>query len=185
MPLLLRPPTAEDEPALRAMHAQLADEDFDFLMSDAPWPEFLARIEQLARGVDLPPDRVPADWLVAEVDGVPVGRVSIRHQLNDFLLDFGGHVGYAVAPQFRGRGYATRILREAVARLAARGADRVLVTCDPENTASARTIERCGGVLEDIREAQGRRVSRYWIATQPAPCSTLRGCRCANTPQGS
>ena len=87
--------------------------------------------------------------------------------MNDFLLGFGGHVGYAVAPEHRGRGYATEILRQAVARLATLGVDRVLVTCDPENIASARTIERCGGVLEDIRELPERRVSRYWIGWRP------------------
>ena len=167
MPLTLRPPTEADEAALRKMHAQLAEEGFDFLLSDALWPEFLAQAQRYAEGIDLPADRVPADWLVAEVDGVPVGRVSIRHELNDFLLGFGGHVGYAVAPEHRGRGYATEILRQAVARLATLGVDRVLVTCDPENIASARTIERCGGVLEDIRELPERRVSRYWIGWRP------------------
>jgi predicted acetyltransferase len=48
-------------------------------------------------------------------------------------------------------------------RASARGLDRVLVTCDDGNTASARTIERNGGVLEDVRETWLGLTRRYWI----------------------
>lgn len=164
MTLRLRPPTVDDEDALRRMHEQLAEEGFTFLLADGPWPHVLAQIDREARGVDLPAGRVPADFLVAEVGGVPVGRVSIRHGLTPFLLEVGGHVGYAVAPEFRGRGHATEILRQSVRRLVALGVDRVLVTCDDDNEASARTIERCGGVLEDVRPVEGGPPKRrYWI----------------------
>lgn len=165
MSLSLRPPTVGDETAMRRMHEQLADERFQFLLADGPWPHVLAQIEWESRGVGLPEGRVPADFLVAEVDGRPVGRVSIRHRLNEFLLQEGGHIGYAVAPEFRRRGYATAIVREAVKRLAALGVDRVLVTCDDGNHASAGTIEKAGGVLEDVRPiaSGGPPKRRYWI----------------------
>lgn len=167
MSLLLRPPTVADEIPLRRMHDQLAAEGFDLLLVDGPWAHVLAQVEQESRGVDLPEGRVPADFLVAEVDGVPVGRVSIRHALTPFLLAEGGHVGYAVAPQFRRRGHATQILQQSLARLAALGVERVLVTCDDDNVASARTIERCGGVLEDVREVDGGPAKRrYWITAR-------------------
>ena len=163
--LSLRPPTVADEAAMRRMHEQLAQEGFQFLLADGPWPHVLAQIEWESRGVGLPEGRVPADFLVAEVDGEPVGRVSIRHRLNDFLLQEGGHIGYAVAPQFRRRGYGTEIVREAVKRLAALGVDRVLITCDDGNHASAGTIEKAGGVLEDVRPTAsgGPPKRRYWI----------------------
>lgn len=164
MPLVLRPPTAADEAALRGMHEQLAQEGFEFLLADGPWPQVLAQVERESRGAGLPEGRVPADFLVAEVDGVPVGRVSIRRRLNDHLLHAGGHVGYAVAPQFRRRGHATEILRQSLGRLAALGVDHVLVTCDDGNAASARTIEKAGGVLEDVRDVlDGPPKRRYWI----------------------
>ncbi len=44
-----------------------------------------------------------------------------------------------------------------------RGLDRVLVTCNVDNEASARTIERGGGVLEDIRDTEIGPIKRYWI----------------------
>lgn len=168
MPLILRPPTVDDEAPMRHMHDQLAQEGFQLLLADGPWSHVLAQIEWESRGVGLTEGRVPADFLVAEVDGVPVGRVSIRHRLNDYLLEAGGHVGYAVAPEFRRRGYGTAILEQAVERLAAIGVERVLVTCDEDNAASAGTIEKTGGVLEDVRPNPdgGKAKRRYWIEAQ-------------------
>ncbi|GGK82704.1 GNAT family N-acetyltransferase [Ornithinimicrobium pekingense] len=167
MPLVLRPPTTEDEPALRALHEELAPEGFEVVLADGSWPEVLAQVEREASGVGLPEGRVPADFLVAEVDGVVVGRVSVRHRLNAFLLAEGGHVGYAVGRAHRRRGHATEMLRQSVVRLAALGVDRVLVTCDDDNVASARTIEANGGVLEDVVPVGPGRPAkrRYWIAT--------------------
>jgi predicted acetyltransferase len=98
-------------------------------------------------------------WIV---DGDPeelVGFVSIRFELNDFLLEEGGHVGYSVRPSRRRQGYAGRALRLSLEALRERGVTRVLVTCDDDNAGSARTIENAGGVLEDVRHDK----RRYWI----------------------
>ncbi|MGO2036502.1 MAG: GNAT family N-acetyltransferase [Brevibacterium sp.] len=162
--LTLRTPRRDDEAELRRIHEQMCAEGFTFLLVDGTWDEVLATIEREARGVDLDAGRVRAEFLVAEADGVPVGRVSIRYALNDFLLNEGGHIGYGVAPEFRRRGYATQILRRSVTRLAAAGVERILVTCADANTTSARVIERCGGQLEDLRTAHdGTLTRRYWI----------------------
>jgi len=102
-----------------------------------------------------------------------VGAVAFRHYITPALLNSGGHIGYGVRPSDRGRGAASWALQEVCARLAAQGEpDRVLLTCDDANTASARTIERCGGLLEDVRMgANGRHFRRYWIdvaSSEPA-----------------
>ena len=104
-------------------------------------------------------------------DGEPeevVGFLAIRHTLNEFLLDQGGHVGYSIRPSRRGQGHATRALALALDRAAELGIERVLVTCDDDNEPSRRTIVRNGGVLEDVR---GRK-ERYWI--DPAARQTGR-----------
>jgi predicted acetyltransferase len=162
--LRLRPPGPGDEAAARALHEELLADGFSFLLSDGTWEEVLASCERDAAGTDLPPDRVRADFLLAEVDGEVVGRVSVRHELTPSLLEVGGHVGYAVGPRFRRRGHATEILRQSLARLRDLGVELVLVTCDDDNTGSARVIEACGGVLEDVRTVEGHLPKRrYWI----------------------
>ena len=108
---------------------------------------------------------VPNTFLVAEADREIVGRVSIRHELNDYLAREGGHIGYCVLPGFRRRGYATEILRQALIVARATGIDRVLVTCENNNVASVKVIEACGGKLDSIIELDSmpEGVRRYWI----------------------
>ena len=92
-----------------------------------------------------------------------VGRSSIRFELNDFLRVEGGHIGYAVRPAHRRRGYATEILRQSLIVARAGGVDRALVTCDDDNVGSAAVIEANGGVLENIIDVDGVPLRRYWI----------------------
>ncbi len=88
-----------------------------------------------------------------------IGFLAIRHTLNAFLLEEGGHIGYSIRPSRRGAGHATRALTLALDRAAELGIERALVTCDDDNEPSRRTIERNGGVYEDTRN----RKLRYWI----------------------
>lgn len=128
---------------------------------------FAGWVERLRRQSDdsrvLAPDRVHATyWWIVE-DGNYLGAITLRHALTDRLLEGGGHIGYGVRPSARGRGLAAWALGEVLDRARKRGMDRVLVTCDDDNTASAKTIERNGGVLEDIRETWLGTTRRYWI----------------------
>lgn len=93
--LTLRPPRAGDEAVCRRYHEQLAAEGFSFLLAEGSWEEPLAQVEREATGTDLPPGRVRADFLLGEVDGAVVGRVSIRHELNE---DCGASEGTSVTP---------------------------------------------------------------------------------------
>lgn len=170
--LLLRPLSVADEPTVRAADDELAIDGFSFLLDEVDgesWGEYLARLARMARGADVPPDRVPATFLVAEVGGVIVGRTSVRHQLNEYLAVAGGHIGYGVRPGFRRRGYATEILRQSLWRARAVGVEAALVTCDIDNVGSATVIERCGGVLDGVVRdpGGGPPKRRYWI-TVPA-----------------
>lgn len=166
--LRLRPLRGADEHAFVAAHRETARADgFTFGLGypdGMAWKEYLARLEAHRCGQQLPPGRVPATFLVAEVSGLIVGRTSIRHELNDGLLREGGHIGFGVLPSHRRRGHATEILRQSLVVARAIGVDRVLVTCDAHNVASAKTIERCGGTLGSVVATERRPAKRrYWI----------------------
>ncbi|MGN6612975.1 MAG: GNAT family N-acetyltransferase [Angustibacter sp.] len=138
------------------------DDDVESAEGFAAWVERLR--QQNDPTVPLPEGRVPAEyWWI--VDGnAYLGAITLRHELNDFLLEQGGHIGYGVRPTARRRGLATWALGEVLRHARQVGLTQVLITCDDDNVGSARTIERHGGRLEDVREVDGdRTVRRYWV----------------------
>lgn len=94
--------------------------------------------------------RVPQAVYWLYVDGRPVGMAKLRYFLTDALRQSGGHIGYAVTPAARGRGYATELLRLVLKEAAAKGIDRALITVNNSNPASIRVALKCGGVIERI-----------------------------------
>ncbi len=105
------------------------------------------------------PTKVPCSYFWIVEDGEFLGYLALRHELNAWLLEEGGHIGYSVRPSRRREGHAARALALALDEARALGLARVLVTADEGNSASWRVIETNGGVLEDSRA--GKR--RYWI----------------------
>ena len=96
--------------------------------------------------------------------GEIIGTTQVRHSLNEATLHKGGHIGYGIRPSERGKGYGAQILALALNECRALGIDKALVTCDKDNAASAGTILRNGGVLEnEFVEEDGNIVQRYWI----------------------
>ncbi|GIF14923.1 GNAT family N-acetyltransferase [Actinoplanes teichomyceticus] len=131
-------------------------------------PGFAAWVQRLHRQED-PAVPVEEGWVhctyrwVVEDDRV-LGAVALRHELNDFLLNAGGHIGYGIRPTARRRGLASWALGEMLGEARGIGLRRVLLTCNVENVASARTIEGHGGTLDDIRDTELGKLKRYWIS---------------------
>ena len=168
-PLVLRRLRLSDEADVRSAIEEFAAEGGTWSYrhrDDLPWPDYVALVHGWEDGRDLPEGFVAHADLVADVGGRVVGRSSIRFELNDFLRSLGGHIGYAVRPAFRRRGYATEILRQSVELARRRGISPALVTCDDGNDASRRVIEANGGELEDIvlGEPGQPRKRRYWVS---------------------
>ena len=133
-------------------------------------------VEYLQRCCDMPdpaklrPGLVPQTMFWALDDnGDAVGIVRLRHYLNDDLRIRGGHVGYYVRRDQRGKGYAKQMLRLALDELRQLGEQRVLITTDLDNVRSMRVIEANGGKLSDVstHPQTGEKLRRYWIDLDP------------------
>ncbi len=98
-------------------------------------------------------------WLY--VDGNPVGMGKLRRFLTDVLKIAGGHIGYAIAPQYRGKGYAKLLLKLMLEEAGRIGLSEVLLTIHTDNAASLSVAKANGGRVE--KEENGRYY--VWIST--------------------
>jgi predicted acetyltransferase len=113
----------------------------------------------------IPENWVPSStyWLVS-ADKRVIGAVNIRHDLTEYLLNCGGHIGYGIRPTERQKGYATKLLAMALEITKELGIKKVLVVCDEGNIASERTILNNGGIPDaSFTEENGNVVKRMWI----------------------
>ncbi len=127
--------------------------DFDF---------YLENLEIKEPKDDKVPDSV---YFLLDIErDILLGAVNIRHYLNDYLLQFGGHIGDGIRPSERRKGYATEIIRLALIECKKLGINRVLMVCDKKNVGSAKSIIKNGGVLEnEFVDDNGNTQQRYWI----------------------
>ena len=163
-----RAPEPSDEADVLEAQRIMAREDFTFAFNYSPGDDFSKWTELMAArrlGKNLRPGGVAASFELAMVGMRVAGRLSVRHVLNDFLLQQGGHIGYGVLPEFRGGGIGKRMLQRGFEITAALGIKRVLVTCDENNAASRRIIESAGGVYESSYVGVDVKVPirRYWF----------------------
>jgi len=127
---------------------------------------YLRRVRDDAQGIGLPDGYIPAStlWLLDDQNEL-VGVAHLRHRLTPALMICGGHVGYGVRPSRRNRGYATLLLKLVLPKAKEMGIEKLLVTCDKKNLASARVIVKNGGILDSEvpRPDTEGTTQRYWI----------------------
>ena len=161
MNITLRPPTEHDASTVTALLNALtaAGSDTDGFWNGADtfvYADWLAACREAAHGRGLPEGFVPyVQYVMFDGGGQAVGFLNLRLQLNDFLREIGGHIGYCVHPAQRGKGYAKQALRQAIAEARRHGIGRLLVTCRCSNPASRRVILANGGTQTVEREMMG------------------------------
>ncbi|MGE0171861.1 MAG: GNAT family N-acetyltransferase [Oligoflexales bacterium] len=108
--------------------------------------EFWLELKEMKPGI---PEKgwVPAFFFRLRLKGVEesVGRIDLRIGNPERMIMFGGHIGYGVEPQFRGKGYAARACRLLFPLAKKYGINPIWITCAPDNKASSRTCENAGG----------------------------------------
>lgn len=135
------------------------EKDFDF-------QQYVQKLERESIKENVKPGYVPTTtmWLIDDF-GQICGVSRLRHYLVPHLEKEGGNIGYDVPPSERMKGNGSILLSLTLVKARALGLKEVLVTCDSDNTGSAKIIIKNGGIFENevVSEESGKMVSRYWI----------------------
>ena len=127
--------------------------------------DWLEELKKRSSEDTVPEGLVPSSTYlgVREKDNYIVGMIDIRHYLNEYLTQVGGHIGYGVRKTERNKGYAKQMLKLALEKCKELKIKKVLITCDEDNIASEKVILSVNAKLEDIRNVDGENKKRFWI----------------------
>jgi predicted acetyltransferase len=159
--LTLIEPTLTLKDDFRALAEEfLAEDDQRYREAVADFGKFIQLCSDEAVGRNLAPGRVPQStyWLVHSKQRI-LACSRLRHTLNTFLEEVGGHIGYDVRPSERQRGYGTQILRMTLDKARDLGLKRVLVTADSLNVASGESLRTMAAFVT----VKGQLLRKYWI----------------------
>ena len=108
--------------------------------------DYLNDLHNYSEGIDLPQGEAITStfWLIDKKD--VVGVLRIRHQ----EIECAGHIGYDISPDYRNRGYGFQILKLALEKAKKIGIEELILTCNIDNVASKKIIEKNNGKLYGI-----------------------------------
>lgn len=169
--IILKTPSQEDIPQIASFRKAFIDKDESLhggcgLSSYDDIEAWLSYLKLFLTKETLPLNRVVSSSFIClrKSDLKMVGILHLRHELDEALLLHGGHIGYSIHPDERGKKYAHEQLRLGLLECDVLGINPVLITCNLDNEASRRTIIHAGGIKEnEYAEEDGNLVERYWI----------------------
>lgn len=135
------------------------------LLNSSSYEAWLSHLQSMSDKTTVPEGLVPSTTYFA-IDTKSrkiVGIIDIRHTLNDYLANRGGHIGYSVRPSLRGKGFGIAMLELALLKCTEIGLSEILITCDKDNIRSAKTAMHCGGREEITKKSQEEGFRRFWI----------------------
>lgn len=131
------------------------------------YEEWLQKLEEDLDFENIKPGRVPAAtyFSVRKSDNKIIGLINIRYELNEYLENFSGHIGYSIRATERRKGYGRKQLLLALEKCLEIPINNVLITCIENNIGSEKVIKSCGGIYEDTRYSEEEKYNfkRYWI----------------------
>lgn len=128
--------------------------------------EWLEQQVRRRENLNLEPNEFPSIlYLVFNEFSQLIGISNFKTALPEELLR---HIGYAIRPNQRGKGYATELLRESLPLAKSMGLNKVLITCNESNVASAKVIEKNNGFFENNLYVENDKITvkRYWISLE-------------------
>lgn len=165
--LVLRELNLNDETAFKkAIEQTPEDPNFaHYYDKGMSFNQYLYILNSVKLGFELPTGHVPATVLYAFLGEWIVGRLTLRYNLSEEMINTAGHIGVVVIPEFRKRGYATQIIQQGLS--IARRADmpRILLTCSDTAEVPRKLIEKCGASLENtyMDPVEKNLKRRYWV----------------------
>jgi len=165
----LKRPTKEYESEALAFKQEFID-DGEMTINGSELLDQMDSYDEWLKSVtdNISPDTVNPEWVVTDTyfafdeDDNIVGIIDLRHELNDFLKDF-GNSGYSVRPSQRRKGYATEMLKLIIERARQIGMDKLQLSVEPTNEASVKTITKNGGKYERSFTYEGEEAAVYMI----------------------
>lgn len=142
------------------------NEDYNgafFIKNIENYEEKVKELDDASNGILANPSFVPYTAYVFIVDNKIVGVGSLRHYLNEYLENFGGHIGYSIRPSERKKGYAKMALKLLLEEAKNKGIETVIVTCNETNIGSRKVIEANNGEFINKIENDNKVTYRYTI----------------------
>lgn len=144
----------------------LNNEDYNgafFIKNIVDYEKVIKELDDASNGILSNPAFVPYTAYVFIVDNKIVGVGSLRHELNEYLANFGGHIGYSIRPSERKKGYGKESLKLLLEEAAKKNINEVIVTCSSDNIGSQKVIEKNEGKLVSKLEANNKITFKYVI----------------------